>query len=173
MDWELQRDALIAVAKAIAPDQAEIAEAVRAAADKHPGDSRHLVDARIVLLERLEDAQLVAWFDWKSDSEQVRKHLEWLCIYPGDMSWTWYESYLREVPDLDSAEIYERFLDLVGERSYEVGAALVGIDTESDSYAVTFVPVAQVPELLESARRDVFLIRLGSISGIEHDVAVL
>ncbi|MFJ9368315.1 hypothetical protein ACIRRA_28360 [Nocardia sp. NPDC101769] len=168
MSWEFERDALIEVATALAPDRPTIAHAVMDRVSADSGKPYQLARARMVLVDQLDDAGLVALINYRDGSEYIAGRLQQLSTYPTAMAWDWYEHFLRDLPDLKGG--MKRFLELVGEHSYAVGSALVNIDTGSDAGALAFVPTEQVSGIVERARHSLSLIRLGTMTAIQDDV---
>ncbi|MTE16925.1 DUF6630 family protein [Nocardia aurantiaca] len=79
-------------------------------------------------------------FDWKASPEDIRGQLEALLSYPRGLPWNWYPAFLRDCEGLHAGDVAERFLETLGEHCYGHGIALLAVDTQSDSYAMTFMP---------------------------------
>ncbi|MFE3025991.1 DUF6630 family protein [Nocardia tengchongensis] len=89
---------------------------------------------------------LLAEFYWKQDADRVRDILQHLPSHPA-LSWDWFPDFAASTTDWHSGDIIEVLLDRVGADCRNLGFALVSFDTDSDVYAVTFVPLDQVDQL--------------------------
>ncbi|MFE2960277.1 DUF6630 family protein [Nocardia tengchongensis] len=92
------------------------------------------------LLDCLASNDHLAGFGRKASPEEIRRQLESLPSYPRDLSWDWYPAFLHANEGLHSGDLAECFLQALGEHGYGHGTALLAVDTQSDSYAVTFMP---------------------------------
>ncbi|MFB8003981.1 hypothetical protein [Nocardia sp. NPDC056000] len=90
---------------------------------------------------------VIAQCDWKQERNQVRDMLRRLPSHPEALSWDWYPDFLASTADWDSGDITEALLARVGTYCGPLGFALVSLETESDYYAVTFIPLDQMDRL--------------------------
>ncbi|WP_433567028.1 DUF6630 family protein [Nocardia sp. CA-151230] len=93
------------------------------------------------LLDCLVYNDHLARFDWKASPEEIRRQLESLPSYPRDLPWDWYPVFLQANEGLHLGDLAECFLQALGENCHSHGTALLAVDTQSDSYAVTFMPI--------------------------------
>ncbi|MEC3956568.1 hypothetical protein VMT65_26275 [Nocardia sp. CDC153] len=114
------------------------------------------------LLSQLENAKLVAAFEWDDEPKTIREQLEALLSFPAAMPWDWYDDFLDRTEDYDVAEAVEHFLGLVGKHSLKVGTATVSVDTGDDGYAIGFAP--KNSRQLKNARRWVTVVRRGTFT---------
>ncbi|MGK8554404.1 DUF6630 family protein [Nocardia gipuzkoensis] len=112
------------------------------------------------LLGELGEQSVLAYFDWKDDPGQLRSGLEALSSCPA-LSWDWAEEFLAESDGWHSGEIAAVFLEQVGEESLGMGVATVSLDTNGDAYAIGFIPVGRVEELLAVAPDMISVVREG------------
>ncbi|MFE2958009.1 DUF6630 family protein [Nocardia tengchongensis] len=140
MGSDFDHESAIAIAELLAPDRLDIAASVRAAPT---GD-----DASAVLSERLQDAELLTYFDWASRPADCREWMQDLRSYPSAMSWDWWQDFLEEVDGLDPGETNERFLERAGDACLSAGTALITIDSGSDGGDFGFTPASNVQRVV-------------------------
>lgn len=90
---------------------------------------------------------ILAQFDWKQDPDQVRDLLQRLPSHPTTLSWDWFHDFLENTAQWDPGDNTEALLSRVSNRCATIGFALVALETESDDYAVTFLPAGRVDQL--------------------------
>ncbi|MGW2183072.1 DUF6630 family protein [Streptomyces sp. NPDC001732] len=154
------RTSLEAMASLLAPACPAVAERVLHAHDDPEGYVRTHADqladrsidepvadlAWIALVDALHDHQLLAEFDWKEDSEEIRAQLTTLASRPSVDPWTLFEADETSLPT-------HEFLTACGRHYREVGAALAVLDIESDCYPVVCLRAEQAEELTALAGR--------------------
>lgn len=159
-ETENVRAALEAVATLLAPELPAVAERVLHAYEDPAGyvrtyanrlDDRGIGEpvpnlAWIALVDALHDHRLLAEFDWKEGSDEVKRQLGSLASRPSVDPWALFE------PDAMLAPTHD-FLTVCGQHYREVGKALAVLDIESDCYPVVCLPAARAAELDALARR--------------------
>jgi hypothetical protein len=154
------RTSLEAMASLLAPAHPDVAEQVLHAHDDPEGYVREHADrleeraidepvadlAWIALVDALDDHQLLAEFDWKEDSEEIRAQLGMLASRPSVDPWALFDAAEMSLPTHD-------FLTACGRHYREVGAALAVLDIESDCYPVVCLRAARAEELTALADR--------------------
>ncbi|MEV0297797.1 hypothetical protein [Nocardia sp. NPDC050710] len=142
--------ALLSIAEMLLSDHWWLVTAVRYSL-QNPAESHHFGPWRGFLSALGEPyfggLGVLAQFDWKQDPDQVRDMLQRLPSHPGGLSWEWYPGFAATTADWHSGDSTVAFLDRVAEHCRALGFALVSFDTDSDDYAVTFLPIRQVERL--------------------------
>lgn len=148
------RDALIAIAAVLAPDEPDVVDRVTSAhvdPDAYLREHADRLDERgidepvpelawIALVDALTDHDLLAEVDWKEPAEEILSRLKALRSSPTQPeAWAW-------VDDADLAT-YD-FLELAGDALRRVGTALAVLDIESDCYPLVLLPAARASELV-------------------------
>ncbi|MFB7719062.1 hypothetical protein [Nocardia sp. NPDC056100] len=110
-------------------------------------------DGLAILLSGLRSMGLLLWTDWKANPWEIRDGLRALHSYPVGMSWEWFEAAAQDYEV--TAETGERFHELLAEHSRAAGAAMVSINTESDSVALGFIPIAQADAAVLRTSEDI------------------
>ncbi|MCX4678449.1 hypothetical protein OG413_24580 [Streptomyces sp. NBC_01433] len=151
---------LEAIASLLAPDSPAVAERVLRAHVDPGGYVRDHADrledrgieepvpnlAWIALIDALEEHRLLAEFDWKEDSTEIRARLTGLASRPSVDPWVLFDADEMLLPTAE-------FLDACGRHYREVGAALAVLDIESDCYPVVCLRAARAGELTALAAR--------------------
>ncbi|MFD3523682.1 DUF6630 family protein [Streptomyces sp. NPDC058653] len=152
-------DSLTAVASLLAPDQPSVADQTRRAHTDPEGyvstygdrlDDRGITEpfpglAWIALVDALTEHGLLAEFDWKEGTDEIRFRLNGLASRPSADPWVLLDDGEWDLPTHD-------FLEACGRHYREVGAALVVLDIESDCYPVACVRAGRADELISLAK---------------------
>ena len=153
------RDALIAIAALLAPDEPGVADQV---AHAHHDPNAYLqahadrLDERgidepipnlawIALIDALTDRGLLAEVDWKEPAEEIIAQLRGLRSSPSrPEAWAWGDHTDTDRPTYD-------FLELAGDTLRSAGTALAVLDIESDCYPLVLLPAVRASELVDLA----------------------
>lgn len=153
------RDALIAVAALLAPDEPDVADRVAHAHDDPNAylqahadrlDERGIDEpvpdlAWIALVDALTDHDLLAEVDWKESARDIVAQLRELRSSPSQPEvWAWVDHTDTDLPTYD-------FLELAGDKLRGAGTALAVLDIESDCYPLVLLPAVRASELVDLA----------------------
>jgi hypothetical protein len=153
------RDALIAIAALLAPDEPDVADQVAHASHDPNGylqayadrlDERGIDEpipnlAWIALIDALTDRGLLAEMDWKESAEEIIAQLRGLRSSPPQPeAWAWMDHTDTDRPTHD-------FLELAGNTLRSAGTALAVLDIQSDCYPLVLLPADRANELIDLA----------------------
>jgi hypothetical protein len=152
------RDALIAIAGLLAPDQPDVAHRATAAHDDPPAylgqHAKRLANRGITepvpllpwiaLVDALTDGGLAAEVDWREQPDEVVRQLRRLRTSPPD-AWEW-------AIDTEFHVRTDAFLKITAGHLRTAGVALTTLDIDSDCYPLVLAPIARTTELNSLAK---------------------
>lgn len=143
--------ALFEVIEILAPGAEDVLHRARVQPRQHRYSASLLLLRSLV--ERREHEDLVVVVDWRTEPDEIRELLASLPTYPPALEWDWWEAAHPLLADAWDGDDVGDLLEELGKRCVAVGAALVSIDTHSDSYALAFVPADERAQLVDAAAR--------------------
>ena len=170
-----RRDALLAIARLLAPSARRIPGAVTQAATQpaayHRAHAARLAERNIdvpgpslpwiALVDGLIAAKACHEIDWKTDAENVAWAIGTVRGVPrGAFAW------MKQETDLDDRSTWE-LLEMSGQRLREGGLQLAQLDISSDSHCLVVVAVADAPKLVALAKTA----RFGDVDLFGDDLA--
>ncbi|MGW4244350.1 DUF6630 family protein [Nocardia sp. NPDC004722] len=86
-------------------------------------------------------------FDSKEDVDDMRRALRRLPSCPPTLSWEWYPGFVTETADWHAGDRAEAFLNHVGRDAQTTGSVFISLETDSDDYALAFIPADRLDPL--------------------------
>ncbi|GAB0108200.1 hypothetical protein JMUB6875_72100 [Nocardia sp. JMUB6875] len=92
---------------------------------------------------------VIGQFDSHQPIDEIRDGLRRLPSCPATMAWDWYPAFADRTADWPAHVRTESFLDEAAAHAHPTGWDLVSLQTDSDDYALTFLPAERLPRFRE------------------------